>query len=65
MSYAKRNCDGDFVLVKPHDLGLVHVWMRRAQGNVMKDEENALFKMVKVLVKKGANLDERHLYEDC
>jgi hypothetical protein len=35
----------------------------------VKDEESAFFKMVKVQcwvhVKKGRNLDERHLYEDC
>jgi hypothetical protein len=40
----------------------------RAQGDVVKDEENTFFKMVKVqwwvLVKKGKNLDEQHLYED-
>jgi hypothetical protein len=34
----------------------------------VKDEESAFFKMVKVqwwvLVKKGINLDEQHLYED-
>ncbi len=69
MSCAKQNYDGDFVFVKPHDLGLVHVWMGRAQGDVMKDEENIFFKMVGVQwwvpMKKGANLDERHLYEDC
>ncbi len=36
---------------------------------MVKDEENAFFKMVRVQwwvpVKKGRNLDERHLYEDC
>ncbi len=61
-SCAKQNCDGDFVLVRPHDLGLVHVWMERAQGDVMKDEENAFFKMLRVQwwvpMKKGINLDE-------
>jgi hypothetical protein len=35
----------------------------------MKDEENVFFKMVGVQwwvpMKKGANLDEWHLYEDC
>jgi hypothetical protein len=34
----------------------------------VKDEESAFFKMVKVqwwvIVKKGVNMDERHLYED-
>ncbi len=34
--------------MRPHDLGLVHVWMERAQGDVMKDEENAFFKMLRV-----------------
>jgi hypothetical protein len=40
----------------------------RAQGDVVKDEENAFFKMARVqwwvFVKKGKNLDERHLYDD-
>ncbi len=35
----------------------------------MNDEDNAFFKMVRVqwwvLVKKCANMDEQHLYEDC
>jgi hypothetical protein len=40
--------DGDFVFVKPHDLNLVLVWMGKTQSDVMKDEESAFFKMVKV-----------------
>jgi len=40
--------DGDFILVKPHDLNLVLVWMGKTQSDVVKDEESAFFKMVKV-----------------
>jgi hypothetical protein len=43
--------------------------MEKAKSDVVKDEENEYFKMVKVqwwvFVKKGSKLDERHLYEDC
>jgi len=43
--------------------------MGRVEGDIIKDEKNEYFKMVKVqwwvLVKKGSNLDEKHLYEDC
>jgi hypothetical protein len=43
--------------------------MERTECDVVKDEESAFFKMVKVqwwvLMKQGANMDERHLYEDC
>jgi hypothetical protein len=57
--------NGDFVLVKPHDPLLILVWMGITQCNVVKDEQNEKFKMVKVkwwvLVKKGSNLDEQHL----
>ncbi len=60
---------GDFVLLKPHDLNLVPFLMGRVEGDVIKNEENEYFKMVRiqwwVLVKKGSNLDEQHLYEDC
>jgi hypothetical protein len=60
---------GDFMLVKMHDLDLVPLWMGKVEGDVIKDEESEYFKMVKVqlwvLVKKGSNLDEQHLYEDC
>ncbi len=42
--------------------------MGRAEGDVIKDEENEYFKMVRVQwwvhVKKRWNLDEWHLYED-
>jgi hypothetical protein len=42
--------------------------MGRTKGDVIKDEKNEYFKMVRflwwVLVKKGSNLDEQHLYED-
>ncbi len=54
--------DGHFVLVRPHEPSLVLVWMGRAQGDVVKNEESAFFKMVNVQwcipMKKGANLDE-------
>jgi hypothetical protein len=60
---------GDFVLVRLHDLDLVLLWMGRMEGDVIKDEENEYFKMVRVqwwvLVKKISNLDGWHLYEDC
>ncbi len=50
--------DGDFVVVRPHDLGLFSIWIGRMQG----DEESAFFKMVRVQwwvpMKKGKNLDE-------
>jgi hypothetical protein len=49
----------DFVFVKPHDPGLVPIWMGKTQCDVVKDEESAFFEMVKVqwwvLMKKGAN----------
>jgi hypothetical protein len=42
--------------------------MGKVKSDVIKDEENEYFKMVKVqwwvLVKIGSNLDECHLYED-
>jgi hypothetical protein len=40
--------NGDFVLVRPHDLLLVLVWMGRTQCDVAKDEQNENFKMVRV-----------------
>ncbi len=53
---------GDFVLVRLHDLDLVLLWMGRMEGDVIKDEENEYFKMVRVqcwvLVKKRSNLDK-------
>ncbi len=36
--------DGDFVFVRLHGLGLVHIWMGRAQSDVVKDEVNAFSK---------------------
>jgi hypothetical protein len=43
--------------------------MGRAKGDVVKDDENENSKMVRVQwcipMKKGSNLDEQHLYEDC
>ncbi len=54
--------NGDFVLVRPHDPFLVLVWMGRTQSDVIKDDQNEFFKMVKVQwwvpMKKGSNLDE-------
>ncbi len=59
---------GNFMLVKSHDPNLVSLQMGRVKGDVVKDEENEYFKMVKVqwwvLVKKGSKLDE-HLYDNC
>jgi hypothetical protein len=67
ISFKELN-DGDFVFIRSHELGLVPIWMWIVQGDFVKDEESAFFKMVKVqwwvLVKKGINLDEWHLYED-
>ncbi len=61
--------NGDFILVKPHDPFLVFVWLGRTQSDVVKDDQNEFFKMVKVqwwvLVKKRSNSNERCLYEDC
>jgi hypothetical protein len=34
--------------MKPHDLNLVPFWMRRAEGDVVRDEESEYFKMVRV-----------------
>jgi hypothetical protein len=43
--------------------------MGKEEGDVIKDEKNEYFKMVKVQwwapMKKRSNLDGRHLYEDC
>jgi hypothetical protein len=55
--------------VKPHNPDLVPLWMGRVEGDAIKDEEIKYFKMVRlqwwVPMKKGSNLDEQHLYEDC
>jgi hypothetical protein len=40
--------NGDFVLVKPHDPLLIPMWMGRTQCDVVNDEKNEFFKMVKV-----------------
>ncbi len=58
-----RNLNGeDFVLLRPHHLSLVLVWMGRTECDVVKDEESAFFKMLKVqrwlLMKQGANTGE-------
>jgi hypothetical protein len=54
--------NGDFVLVRPHDILLVPTWMGRTQCDVVNDEQNEFFKMVRVQLwvpmKKGSNLDE-------
>jgi hypothetical protein len=59
----------NFVVVRQHDPNLVPFWMGRAEGDVVKEEESEYFKMVRVQwwvhVKKGSNLNERDLYEDC
>jgi hypothetical protein len=39
---------GDFMLVRPHETDFVIVRMGRAEGDVVKDEDNEYFKMVKV-----------------
>jgi hypothetical protein len=43
--------------------------MGKAQGDVVKTKKMEFFKMVRVqwwvLMKKGINLGEQHLYEDC
>ncbi len=61
--------NGDFVIMKPYDLLFVLVWMGRTQSDVIKDDQNENFKIMKVqwwvLTKKRSNLDERLLYEDC
>jgi len=53
--------------VKPHDLFLVPVWLGKTQSDVVKDDQNEFFKIMKVQwwvpMKKGSNSDE-HLYED-
>jgi hypothetical protein len=57
---------GDFVFVRPHDLDLAPFHMGKIEGDVIKDEKNEYFRMVRVQwwvpMKKRSNLD---LYEDC
>jgi hypothetical protein len=59
----------DFVLVRLHDLFLVLVWMGGTYSDVVKDDQNYLFKMVKVQwwvpMKKRSNANEQHLYKNC
>jgi hypothetical protein len=61
--------NGDFVFVRLHDPFLVHVLLGKTQSGFVKDNQNENFKMVRVQwwvpVKKGSNLDEQCLYEDC
>jgi hypothetical protein len=61
--------NGDFVIMKSHDLLFVIVWMGRTQSDVINHHQSEFFKIMKVqwrvLMKKGSNLDERLLYEDC
>jgi hypothetical protein len=38
----------DFVLVRPHNLDLVPLWMGGAKGDVVKDEESEYFRTVRV-----------------
>jgi hypothetical protein len=60
--------NGDFVFVRPHDPLLVFVWLGRTQNDVLKDDHNEFFKMVRVQwwvpMKKKSKLDERHFYKD-
>ncbi len=50
------------MVVRPHDLNLICLWMGKAKGDVVKDEENEYFKMVRVQwwvpMKKLSKLDE-------
>jgi hypothetical protein len=43
--------------------------MGKVKGDAIKDEDSEYLKMVGlqwwVPMKKGSNLDEQHLYEDC
>jgi len=59
---------GNFVLVRLHDPDFVSLWMGRVDGDVVKDEDNEHFKIVRVQwwvpMKERSNLDERHLYEN-
>jgi hypothetical protein len=59
---------GNFVLVRLHDPDFVSLWMGRVDGDVVKDEDNEYFKIVRVQwwvpMKERSNLDERHLYEN-
>jgi len=49
--------NGDFILMRHHDPLLILVWMGRIQSDVVKDDQNEFFRMVRVwwwvLRKKG------------
>jgi hypothetical protein len=40
--------NGDFVFMRLHDHLLVLVWLERTQSDVVKDDQNESFKMVRV-----------------
>ncbi len=40
--------NGNFVLVRPHDPLLVLIWLGKIQSDVVKDDQNKFFKMVRV-----------------
>jgi hypothetical protein len=40
--------NGDFFLMKPYDPLLVPVWLGSTQSDVVKDDQNEFFKMVRV-----------------
>ncbi len=40
--------NGDFVIMRLHDPLFVLVWMGRTQSDVIKDDQNENFKMMKV-----------------
>jgi hypothetical protein len=54
--------NGDFIFVKFCDPFLVLVWLGRTQSDVVKDDQNEFFKMVRVQwwvpMKKWSNLNE-------
>ncbi len=39
---------GDFAFMRLHDLKLILMWMGRKHNDIIKDDENIFFKMVKV-----------------
>jgi hypothetical protein len=61
--------NGDFILVRLRDPFLVPIWLGRTQSDVIKDDQNEIFKMVRVQwwvpFKKRSNSNERCLYENC
>ncbi len=49
ITYTFRNLNvGDFVFVRPHILDLVFFWMGGTKGDVVNDEKNEYFRMLKV-----------------